>query len=191
MEPATAIPESSTHESAPSSGMRPAVEDAYGEINRLSRQRILGLKPEEVVLFLPHCLRSRHCPAPSDEEGLHCRKCGLCVIATFLEAAESRGVKVFCVPGGSVLERLMERYRPKGVLGVACGKEIELGLRLQGAAGLLFQVFPLDREGCFETNVDPQGILSVIAAWAPLEESPKEEGEEKSLAGIISWNQLE
>ena len=171
--------------------MHLTTEDAYRKINRFFRQRILELKREEVVLFLPHCLRSKHCPAPSDHEGLHCIKCGQCIIATFVNAAESRGIKAFCVPGGSVLERLVEQYRPKGVLGVACRKEIDLGLRLQGSAGLLFQVFPLEREGCFETTVDPEEILSMITAWAPCEESSIEEEEEKSHAGIISWNQVE
>lgn len=140
-------------------------ERLFEEVNRTHREAVLGLDPAEACLFLPHCLRSRDCAGRPGEEGLECARCGRCVIAGLVEAAEALGVRVFCVPGGSLVERLARQYRPKVLLGVACGKEILLALNTFGSSGVFLQVFPLSRDGCFETGFDPQGLLAFLSEW--------------------------
>ena len=140
----------------------------FQKINTVFRQRVLALDRRDICLFLPHCLRSRNCPASSDDEGVHCEKCGQCLISTLISKAEDYGFLVFCVPGGSLLENLVIKYRPKAIIGVACNKEIMLGLKLLWDKGFLFQVFPLEKDGCFETELNPEPLFSLLTA-------PKEE----------------
>ncbi len=136
----------------------------FQEINETFRQQVLALDRHDICLFLPHCLRSRNCPAASDDEGVKCEKCGQCLINTFISTAEEYGIRVFCVPGGSLLEKLVVKYRPKAIIGVACKKEIMLGLQLLWDKGFLFQVFLLEKDGCFETDINPEPLLSLMTA---------------------------
>ena len=134
----------------------------FQKINTLFRQNVLELDRRDICLFLPHCLRSRHCPASSDDEGVHCEKCGQCLIGTLISKAENHGFRAFCVPGGSLLENLVIKYRPKAIIGVACHKEILLALKLLWDKGFLFQVYPLEKDGCFETDFNPEPLLSLL-----------------------------
>lgn len=140
-------------------------ERPFEEVNQLHREAVLKLDPSEACLFLPHCLRSRDCTGRPGEEGLECARCGRCGIAGLLDAAESLGLRAFCVPGGSLVEKLAKRYRPKALLGVACPKEILLALRTFGPSGVHLLVFPLSRDGCFETGFEPQELLSFLSEW--------------------------
>jgi|YNPNPStandDraft_1061719.scaffolds.fasta_scaffold04793_4 hypothetical protein len=140
-------------------------ERLFEQVNQMHRAAVLNLDPSEACLFLPHCLRSRDCAGRPGEEGLECARCGRCVIAGLLDAAESLGLRVFCVPGGSLVEKLARRYRPRALLGVACSKEILLALRTFGSSGVHLLVFPLSRDGCFETGFEPQGLLSFLSEW--------------------------
>ncbi len=140
-------------------------ERLFEEVNRAHREAVLDLDPAEACLFLPHCLRSRDCEGRPGEEGLECARCGRCVISGLIDAAEALGIRVFCVPGGSLVEKLARRYRPKALLGVACGKEILLALNTFGSSGVHLLVFPLARDGCFETGFEPQGLLTFLSQW--------------------------
>ncbi len=137
----------------------------FEKINQFHRNPVLRLEAEEICIFLPHCLRNGECPATNSEEGLQCKRCGRCVLAEILPAAEACGIRAFCVPGGSLVKELAEKYQPKGVLAVACWKEILLGLELLWDKGVLFQLYPLSKDGCFETEVDPAPLLSFLDAW--------------------------
>lgn len=137
----------------------------FEEINQQHRAAVLEMDPSEACLFLPHCLRSRDCAGRLGEEGLQCGRCGRCVIAGLVDTAESLGLRVFCVPGGSLVEKLVRRYRPRALLGVACAKEILLALRTFGSSGVRLLVFPLSRDGCFETGLEPHRLLSFLSEW--------------------------
>jgi len=109
----------------------------FRQINERFRARILELDSREICLFLPHCLRSRDCPAESGEEGIRCRNCGRCSVGPLFAAAEAGGVRAFCVPGGSLLEKIVRERRPAAVLGVACDKEIRLAVEQNLKSGRL------------------------------------------------------
>ena len=142
-------------------------ENLFQEINRTHLPYIMSLDVRDICLFLPHCLRSRDCPAPSDHEGIHCQGCKRCVIAELVSQGEACGLRVFCIPGGSLMEPLLRKYRPQAVIGVACDKEINLALELLWDKGIFVQVFPLERDGCFETSVNPDPILTFLTNLLP------------------------
>lgn len=167
MEEATTVPYPKAPQSEKTEGdLSPQEsERLFEQVNQRHRPAVLELDPSEACLFLPHCLRSRDCAGRPGEEGLECARCGRCVIAGLLDAAESLGLRVFCVPGGSLVEKLAGRYRPRALLGVACAKEILLALRTFGSSGVHLLVFPLSRDGCFETGFEPQALLSFLSEW--------------------------
>ncbi|MEM7357163.1 MAG: DUF116 domain-containing protein, partial [Acidobacteriota bacterium] len=68
--------------------------------NELWREPLASVPYERRLLLLPKCLRiEEHCPAPFDELGLLCKKCGLCSIQDLQEEAERMGYAVLVAEG--------------------------------------------------------------------------------------------
>lgn len=122
-----------------------------------------AIAPTERVLLLPHCLRrSAHCQATYEREvGLKCKKCDpLCPIHRILSVAEELGLGGICVaPGGSIAVEYLKRRKPKGIVAVACPKELVMGVEaVQGLSdngwNPLVITIDLLKDGCVDTEVD-------------------------------------
>jgi hypothetical protein len=132
----------------------------------------------ERILLLPHCLRrSDRCQARHDRErGLLCQDCDeTCAIHVLRTAALEQGYGGVCIaPGGSLAARFVKDQQPGGLVGIACDKEINLGLEalremltngdLPIAPVSIF--IPLSRDGCVDTEVDQAQALQAISAGA-------------------------
>ncbi len=110
----------------------------------------------ERVLFLPHCARnSEKCKAISDDEGFHCAHCGACEIDKAEQFAQNLGYKkVFIVPGGSMVKKILLQYEPKASVGVCCFDEALLAFELLKNTKIVPQVALLLRDGCKDTMIN-------------------------------------
>lgn len=131
-------------------------------INLIYRKRFAAVPFTERAIFLPQCLRSQKCPANTDEEGLHCKGCGLCEIAKFKKEAEEKGYKFFIAPGGTMVKRMIKKYKPKGIIGVGCENEIQMGAEMAIRNDIIPQTIPLLKSGCVETIVDWDEVRRVM-----------------------------
>ncbi|MDD5163132.1 MAG: DUF116 domain-containing protein [Candidatus ainarchaeum sp.] len=107
----------------------------------------------ERVLFLPHCLKnSEKCRAKYTDEGLQCMDCGACQVPELKKIAKELGYKaVFITPGGSMVEKLIEKHRPKAVLGLCCYEEANLAFDKLKGKNIAPQAVLLLRDGCRDT----------------------------------------
>jgi len=108
------------------------------------------------VLFLPHCARnSKLCKATSNGEGLECKHCGACGINDAIKIAKALGYKkVFVVPGGSMVKKLLQTYKPKASIGVCCFDEAQLAFDMLKGTGIIPQVAMLLKDGCKDTIIN-------------------------------------
>lgn len=108
------------------------------------------------ILFLPHCLRnSRNCKAVQGEEGLVCKECGKCDIPELAEAAKNLGyANVFIVPGGSMVQKIIRKYKPKATMGVCCYHEANMAFDSLRGTGIHPQVSLLLQDGCKDTKAN-------------------------------------
>ena len=108
------------------------------------------------VLFLPHCSRNlKVCKATSNEEGIECKHCGGCGIDKAKKMAEALGYKkVFVVPGGSMVKKLLIKYEPKASVGVCCFDEAQLAFDMLKGTGIIPQVAMLLKDGCKDTMIN-------------------------------------
>jgi uncharacterized protein len=113
-------------------------------------------KYKERILFLPHCSRnSKECKAEYNEEGLVCKKCMKCDLGKAIEIAEKLGYKkTFIVPGGSMIKKLLEKYKPKASVGVCCFDEALLAFDMLKGTKVIPQVVLLLKDGCKDTVID-------------------------------------
>ncbi|MBO4302733.1 DUF116 domain-containing protein [Methanosarcinaceae archaeon] len=110
------------------------------------------------IILLPHCLRDGQCKARCDPLfGYVCKRCGRCGIDKIIEAADIYGYKVFIIPGGSFIRKIMKEYHPTACIGVAC--PIELSEAMVIGAKIPTQGVYLEKDGCFETIVDVDEII--------------------------------
>lgn len=121
--------------------------------NYLHQSKFERVPAKERVLFLPHCLRhAEKCQARQGENGLECAHCGRCQIDRIIKLAKGKGYEeVYVVPGGSLVLKIIERKRPKAILGVACYNEISMAMdKLKGSRIPAIGVLLL-RDGCRDT----------------------------------------
>jgi hypothetical protein len=112
--------------------------------NKLNEYGYKRVPFEKRALFLPHCLKnSKECKAEYNDDGLQCQKCGKCQILELVSMAQEAGFgNVFVCPGGSMVKKLVKKYKPQAILGVCCYDE----------ANMAFDAFQ-------NTNISPQAAL--------------------------------
>ena len=154
------------------------VDEIGSEIrNRIYEDDFEKSDPEKRILVFPQCLRSPKCPAPLTQYGIQCKECGRCAISELKKKAESAGYKVYIVPGGSFVKRIVKKDRPSGALGVACGYELNYSM-MEISSFCPVQGVPLLKDGCYCTKVDDELVSEKI--FLGVEEKEKEKkGKEK------------
>ncbi len=124
--------------------------------NKLNEYGFKATPYNERILFLPHCLRnSKECKAKYSEEGLQCKKCGKCDIGELIEIAKELGyAKTFVVPGGSMVTKLVKKYKPSATVGVCCYQEANLAFDNFKGTGIHTQACLLLNDGCKDTKAN-------------------------------------
>jgi len=143
-------------------GLKPEnVDRLYIEFkNDHYREQFKSIEPKYKMLFLPQCLRTTKCKAPITEAGYKCVKCSEdCKVYAIKARAEKLGYRVFISPGGSMNFKVIKKFKPKAVIGVACMKELvlaaeELRIPMQGVELL--------KSGCVATDVDLEHVFSLL-----------------------------
>ncbi|WP_407454122.1 DUF116 domain-containing protein [Methanobrevibacter sp.] len=115
---------------------------------------------EKTLIFLPHCLRHRDCPATLQKEGLNCTECGLCSIGVIKKKSEPLGYKLYVVPGSSFVKKIVKENKFKAVIGVACHEDLSQMMML--LSDFCPQGVLLEKTGCFETKVDVKKVFEKI-----------------------------
>jgi len=122
--------------------------------NIINEEAFAKTPVQDRIIVLPQCLRSIECPAQlSSKDGIQCAECGRCSIDAFKRDAEELGYKLYIVPGGTFVRRIIQDRRPKAVLGAGCFPDLIEGMRASEKAGIIPQGVLLDTLGCVETRV--------------------------------------
>ncbi|MBQ2665404.1 DUF116 domain-containing protein [Methanobrevibacter sp.] len=128
--------------------------------NDLNKEQYRKIPAEKTLVFLPHCLRHKDCPATLQKEGLNCTECGLCSIGVIKKKAEPLGYKMYIVPGSSFVKKIVMENKFQTVLGVACHEDLNQMMML------LSDFYPqgvlLEKTGCFETKVNVKKVFEKL-----------------------------
>ncbi|MDO5824638.1 DUF116 domain-containing protein [Methanobrevibacter sp.] len=128
--------------------------------DELNKEKFKSVPAEKTLIFLPHCLRHRDCPATLQKEGLNCTECGLCSIGVIKKKAEPLGYKLYIVPGSSFVKKIVMESKFKAVIGVACHEDLNQMMML--LSDFCPQGVLLERTGCFETKVNVKKVFEKI-----------------------------
>ena len=146
-------------------GMKPDnIDKLYVELkNSMHDDRFRRIPTKSKVIFLPQCLRNaKTCTAILEPTGWQCQKCSghtTCKVYRIQEKAEAKGYRVFVVPGGSMVFKLIKEIKPKAVIGVACMKELMMALE---ELKIPSRSILLSKDGCVNTDVKLTEVFSAL-----------------------------
>jgi geranylgeranyl pyrophosphate synthase len=131
--------------------------------NEMWRDALAGIPYERRLLLMPKCLRVEDkCPAPFDEFGLLCKKCGLCSIQDLQEEAERLGYAVLVAEGSAIVMSIIETGKIEAIVGVSCLSVLERAFPYMEASAIPGVAIPLLQDDCIDTSVDLDWVWDVI-----------------------------
>ena len=131
--------------------------------NHLNAKAFFAVPVSERLLFISHCMRKTpECSAEITEEGYVCKRCGACDIDRIMGEADKLGYRTFIVPGGSMVFKVVKKYRPGACFGVACYYELEEAISKLSRVGIPTRSVPLSKTGCVNTKVDVERVIKTL-----------------------------
>ena len=130
--------------------------------NSLVASQRLKMKPDRILILLPHCLQLADCEIKVTGEIGKCLRCGRCDIMGLSELAQKYQVDISVATGGTLARKVIIEKRPKLVLAVACERDLTSGIK---------DCYPLPVIGvlndrpfgpCFNTRVDVEKIEAAL-----------------------------
>ena len=131
--------------------------------NESWREQLATVPFERRLLLMPKCLRVEDkCPAPFDEFGLLCKKCGLCSIQDLQDEAERLGYAVLCAEGSAIVTAIIQTGKIDAIVGVSCLSVLEKAFPHMESASIPGIAIPLLQDDCADTNVDMDAVWEII-----------------------------
>lgn len=131
--------------------------------NFINYKELSKIPFEDRILLLPQCLRKIDCPAILDSMcGFKCKKCGRCGVGDLISFCEERNIRVFIVPGGSFVKKVIKLTRPKAIIGVGCHIELREASLVLDYLKIPGRGIDLEKDGCIETKVNYEKIKKAL-----------------------------
>lgn len=106
------------------------IEKVFVELNnRIVRSMGLDLRPDKLMLLMPHCIQYEDCKMKVTRDVKECKGCGICEVGELLELSEDYGIDLFIATGGTVARREIEKKRPNAIVAVACERDLSSGIQ--------------------------------------------------------------
>ncbi len=131
--------------------------------NFINYKELSKIPFEDRILLLPQCLRKRDCPAILDSiQGFQCKNCGKCGIGELIKFCDEKNIKVFIIPGGSFVKKIIKLTRPKAIIGVGCHIELREASLVLEFLKVPVRGINLEKDGCVETKVNYEKIKKAV-----------------------------
>jgi hypothetical protein len=106
------------------------IRNSFIEVNnQLVRTRCIKVKPEEILLLVPHCLQWTKCPHKITVDINNCHRCGNCYIDELLSLRDKYHVHIGVATGGTLARKYVEEYRPHAIVAIACERDLTSGIQ--------------------------------------------------------------
>ena len=121
--------------------------------NKLVLAETKKVKPEQILILLPHCLQNHDCAVRITGNVENCKACGKCKIKNLVELSEKYHVPAAVATGGTLARRIVVEKKPKVIIGVACERDLTSGIQ-DSYPIPVFGVFNRRPFGpCYDTDV--------------------------------------
>lgn len=139
---------------------------AFVEINnQLVLAEAQKVKPERLLILLPHCLQFHECIVRITGNIENCKACGKCRIKDLVSLSRKYHVPISVATGGTVARRIVVDKKPEIIIGVACERDLTSGIQ-DSYPIPVFGIFNRRPNGpCYDTDVDIECVERAMRAF--------------------------
>jgi uncharacterized protein len=106
------------------------VQQSFIELNNhLVRSNARRVRPERLLILLPHCIQNFDCQIKITGNIKNCKRCGKCRIRELVELSEEYRLKISVATGGTLARRIIVQNRPEAIVAVACELDLTTGIQ--------------------------------------------------------------
>ena len=133
--------------------------------NQLVLAEAKKVKPEKLLILLPHCLQFHDCSVRITGDVRNCKACGKCRIKELAALAEEYHAPISVATGGTLARRIVVQKRPEIIIGVACERDLTSGIQ-DSYPIPVFGIFNKRPFGpCYDTDVDIDLVTSAVKTF--------------------------
>jgi len=133
--------------------------------NKLVLAEAKKVKPNQLLILLPHCLQNHDCTVRITGKVENCKKCGKCKIKDLATLSETYHVPIAVATGGTLARRIVVEKKPKVIIAVACERDLSSGIQ-DSYPIPVFGIFNRRPFGpCFDTDVDMELVEKGIRTF--------------------------
>jgi uncharacterized protein len=123
------------------------------------------VRPEKLLMLLPHCLQNHDCAVRITGNVENCKGCGKCKIKYLVGFSEKYHIPISVATGGTLARRIVVEKRPDIIIGVACERDLTSGIQ---------DSYPIPVYGilnrrpfgpCYDTDIDLELVEKGIATF--------------------------
>ncbi|MEK6531232.1 MAG: DUF116 domain-containing protein [Deltaproteobacteria bacterium] len=139
------------------------LEQAFIDVNNeFVRRMKKRLRPEKLVLLMPHCLQFDNCRIKVTRDVKNCAGCGKCEIGSLVGLMEEFKVSLYVLTGGSVARRKIEEHKPHAIIAVACERDLTSGVQDAYPLPVMAIINKRPKGYCIETTVDVNDVRKAL-----------------------------
>ncbi len=136
--------------------------------NQLVMAEARKVKPDKLLLLLPHCLQFHECDVRITSVSGNvdnCKRCGRCRIKDLVEVADKYHISIRVATGGTLARKVVKETKPDMIVAVACERDLTSGI--QDTYPLpVFGIFNRRPYGpCYDTDVDMELVKQGLNAF--------------------------
>lgn len=122
--------------------------------NQLVLAEARRVKPDKLLLLLPHCLQFHECKVRIIGDVENCKGCGKCKIKDLVALSKRYHIPVAVATGGTLARKIVVEKRPEVIVAVACERDLTSGIQDTYPIPV-FGIFNIRPFGpCYDTDVD-------------------------------------
>lgn len=130
--------------------------------NYLVKAKNMLIPGNQIMLLLPHCLQDSECPFKITININNCKECGKCKIAELKELARKYNVTIKVATGGTLARKFIKENRPRGVVAVACERDLSAGIHDMGVLPVIGVLNCRPNGPCINTDVDVEAVEEAL-----------------------------
>jgi hypothetical protein len=142
------------------------------------------VRPEKILILLPHCLQNHDCSVRITGNVENCEGCGKCKIKDLVALSEKYRVSVSVATGGTLARRIVVEKKPDIIIGVACERDLTSGIQDSYPIPVFGILNRRPFGPCYDTDVDlelvEKGMITFLGREASDTKGPSTSSAEQS-----------
>ncbi len=133
--------------------------------NQLVLAEARTVRPEKLLILLPHCLQNHDCMVRITGNIENCKSCGKCKIKDLVSLSKRYNVPIAVATGGTLARKIVVEKKPEVIIGVACERDLTSGIQDTYPIPV-FGIFNRRPFGpCYDTDVDLELVETGITTF--------------------------